>query len=59
MVFRTRRNKEGKLLSSNEQQVHDFLLGLAVGRPTNLQGFSAEDHSQEISSLLTGQPRIA
>ena len=59
IAFRTRRNKGEKLLSSNEQQVHDFLLGLAVSRPTNCKGLVLNDHGQEISSLLTGQPRIA
>ena len=51
--------QRGKLLSSNQQQVHDFLLGLAVSRPTNCKGLVLNDHGQEISSLLTGQPRIA
>ena len=51
--------QRGRLLSSNEQQEHDFLLGLVVNRPTNCKGLELNDHGHEISSLLKGQPRIS
>ena len=52
-------NEEKQRRNKGEKLTNMIFCSAQLLADPKLQGFGAEDHGQEISSLLTGQPRIA